>query len=190
MMAILPENLAVAPHELTRAEFMGDMALESTNPDVALDDDACIFVLEILNDADWGPKLFTDGRYSIRQHRLWDEEKNAMLFFDNEVVGFYEHANLWIHPSHRGKRLSVPLILHTAVLRGGSVLPYGMQAQHYTPAGFIAHRLAHLVAVVEAIKNGASLPEKVRAEYGVPLDSAMQSEWLLRHMEGLRLYGA
>ena len=170
------------PFEVTRDEFMGPLCLEKTRPDVALDDESCLFVLEILSDADWGPVLYQKDDYAIRQHRLWDDEKNTALFHGEELIGFYENTNLWIHPSHRGKRLSTPLILETAMLRGGSVLPNGVKAQHYTPAGFIAHRLAHLTAVVEAVKAGKHIPEKVCADYQIPLVPKKRSEWLQKQI--------
>lgn len=153
---------------LPLSKFIGaKFSLSDASLEFALGDDEAAFMLEILDGVDWSEPLCQFGEYAIRQHGAWSEGGNVAIFKGGEVVGFYEGPNLWVRPDYRGLGLAIPLILSAAKLRGGSVLPPDFDTQGYSPAGLMAHTVAHLQTVLCAIKRGAPVPEEVLREYNI-----------------------
>jgi GNAT superfamily N-acetyltransferase len=153
---------------LPLSKFIGKkFSLSEASQEYALDDDEAAFMLEILGEVEWSEPVCRFGEYTIRQHDAWAEGANVGLFHDDKLVGFYEGPNLWIHPDYRGHGLAVPLILTAARLRGGSVLPEGIETQGYSPAGLLAHTSAHLQSLLCALKNNEPIPEDVLREFNI-----------------------
>lgn len=106
-------------------------------------DGEALLLLEGLADTRWGTPVWI-GRhrhagYSIRHA----PEFVTGLFAEGDLAGFYAGSYLWLDRRHRGRGLSVPLILAAAENRGGTVLPPGVVVQGYTAAGLAAHRSAY-----------------------------------------------
>lgn len=153
---------------LPLSKFIGKkFSLSDASPEYALDDDEAAFILEILDEVEWTEPVCQFGEYTIRQHTGWSEGANVGLFHDGKLVGFYEGPNLWVHPDYRGHGLAVPLILSAARLRGGTVLPEGIEAQGYSPAGLLAHTTAHLQSLLCALRNNEPIPEDVLKEFNI-----------------------
>ncbi|MCG2579066.1 hypothetical protein LZ012_18905 [Dechloromonas sp. XY25] len=89
---------------------------------------------------------------------------HSLLLADKRIVGFYAGSYLWIARAHRGRGLSIPLILAAAEHRGGTVLPPGVVVQGFTRRGLRAHRAAHRLAVRSALAAGLPVPSSVIAE--------------------------
>lgn len=156
------------PATLPLSQFIGaKFSLSDASPDYAMDDEQAEFLLEILNGVDWSEPVCRFGEYRIRSHDAWDEGANVGLFQDERIVGFYEGPNLWVHPEYRGRGLAIPLILAAAKLRGGSVLPADFATQGYSPAGLMAHTVAHLQTLLCAIKRNEAIPDDVLREYNI-----------------------
>jgi hypothetical protein len=153
---------------LPLSKFIGaKFSLSDASAEFAMDDDEAEFMLEILNGVDWSEPLCVLGEYAIRSHAAWEEGANAGLFHGERLVGFYEGPNLWVHPDYRRLGLAIPLILSAAKLRGGSVLPPDFATQGYSPAGLMAHTVAHLQTLLCAIKRNETIPDEVLSEYNI-----------------------
>ncbi|MBS4097395.1 MAG: hypothetical protein KGZ83_11255 [Sulfuricella sp.] len=153
---------------LPLSKFIGaKFSLSDASPDFALDDDEAEFMLEILKEVDWSEPVCLFGKYTIHQHSAWTDGGNVGIFDGDDIVGFYEGPNLWVDPRYRRLGLAVPLILSAAKLRGGSVLPRDFDTQGYSPAGLLAHTVAHLQTLLCAIKQGESIPDEVLREYNI-----------------------
>ena len=153
---------------LPLSKFIGSkFSLSEASAEFAMDDDEAEFMLEILNGVEWSEPLCLFGEYRIRSHDAWEEGGNVGLFLGERLIGFYEGPNLWVHPDYRRHGLAIPLILSAARLRGGSVLPPDFDTQGYSPAGLLAHTVAHLQAVLCAIKRNEAIPEEVLREYNI-----------------------
>lgn len=153
---------------LPLSKFLGSaFSLSGASTEYALDEDAAQFMKEVLSSVEWEAPLVSCGPYSIRPHKGWETHQDVGLFHGENLVGFYEGPNLWIHPDHRGQGLATPLILAAAWLRGGHVLPEGIAEQGYSPAGLLSHVAAHLQSVIADAKAGHSIPEDVLREYGL-----------------------
>lgn len=148
--------------------FLGaPFSLADSSVKYALEDDSAQFIKEVLKDVEWDEPLMSCDPYSIRPHKGWEAGQDVGLFYNGELVGFYEGPNLWIDPAHRGKGLATPLIVAAAWMRGGRVLPEGFVEQGYSPAGMLAHVTAHLKAAIHAANNGETVPPEVLAEYNL-----------------------
>lgn len=145
----------------------GKFSLSDTSPEFAMDDDEAEFMLEILKEVEWSEPLCEFGEFTLRQHNAWTEGANVGLLHEGKIIGFYEGLNLWVDPDYRRRGLAIPLILLVAKLRGGSVLPEGVDGQNYSPAGLMAHTTAHLQALLCAIKRNEAIPPEVLAEYNI-----------------------
>ena len=157
-----------AENILPLSKFIGSkFSLSDASPEYAMSDEEAEFMLEILGEVDWSDPVCEFGAFTLRQHSAWTEGANVGLFHDGKIVGFYEGLNLWVHPDYRRQGLAIPLILMAARLRGGSVLPDGVDAQNYSPAGLLAHTTAHLQALLCAIKKNESIPQDVLNEYNI-----------------------
>lgn len=99
----------------------------------------------------WGKPLPVEGRHPGYSLRHAPEGSLTALFYGTAMVGFYAGSYLWIAGEHRGRRLSVPLILAAAEARGGTVLPPGISVQGYTVAGLAAHRAAYQQMLLRAL---------------------------------------
>lgn len=153
---------------LPLSKFIGaKFSLSDASLEFAMDGDEAEFMLEILKEVDWSESICRFGEYAIRQHSAWAEGGNVGIFLGDDIVGFYEGPNLWVHPDHRRRGLAIPLILSAAKLRGGSVLPADFDTQGYSPAGLLAHTEAHLQTLLCAIKRGDPIPEEVLREYNI-----------------------
>jgi len=156
------------PPLLPLSRFIGaKFSLSEADQENALDDDQAEFILEILSQADWSDPVCVFGEYIIRSHEGWSGGGDMGLFHGGDLVGFYEGLNLWVHASHRGRGLAIPLILTAARLRGGSVLPEGVESQKYSPAGLLAHSTAHLQTLLCALRRNEPIPQDVLREYNL-----------------------
>lgn len=156
------------PAMLPLSKFIGaKFSLSDASVEHAMNDDQAEFLLEILNGVDWSEPVCRFGEYRIRSHNAWEEGANVGVFHGARIVGFYEGPNLWVHPEYRGRGLAIPLILAAAKLRGGSVLPTDFETQGYSPAGLMAHTVAHLQTLLCAIKRNEAIPDEVLREYNI-----------------------
>ena len=93
-----------------------------------------------------------DSGYSVRP--LPDCEPEGIVILtdpENVTCGFYMDAQVWIDPDHRGRRLSIPMILEAARILGGSpVRDNDGCAVGFSLAGYSAHKAAHAYAVITA----------------------------------------
>lgn len=171
---------------LPLSKFIGSkFSLSDASPEFALDDDEAEFMLEILNEVEWSKPECEFGKFTLRQHGAWSEGANVGLFHKGKLVGFYEGLNLWVHPDFRRQGLAIPLILMAARLRGGSVLPEGVDEQNYSPAGLWAHATAHLQALLCAIKKNETIPPEVLAEYNIDDPSELAKMFGSKFIEDL-----
>ena len=153
---------------LPLSKFIGaKFSLSDASIEFAMDDDEAEFMLEVLKGVDWSEPVCVFGKFVVRSHDAWDESVNVGLFDGDNIIGFYEGPNLWVDPDYRRRGLAIPLILSTAKLRGGSVLPPDFDSQGYSPAGLLAHVSAHLERLLCAIKRKERIPEDVLREYNI-----------------------
>lgn len=125
------------------ARFIGPGGDTPSEAFVVTDEDAQE-ILGVLADAHVGQPIWGSGPYSIGVDPD-SESSSVLLRFENEAIGFYEGSCLWIAPEHRGKALSVPLILVATIERSTSVptvLPGGVTMHGYSIAGLAAHDAA------------------------------------------------
>ena len=112
-----------------------------------------------------------DGRQDDDYEWLWTcadisdtEPESAFVLFDpkDDACGFYTDGQCWIDPEHRGKGLSIPLILAAVEYLGGSPTN-NSQGLGFSRAGAAAHKAAHRHAVKAALKAGLAVPANVLA---------------------------
>lgn len=153
-----------APWQRTFAEFVGP---GRHHPSVTLrvDEDEARTILARLAGATWGEPVHVGaGRHQGYAIRHAVDDTVTGLFLDDALVGFYAGSYLWIARPHRGRGLSLPLIVAAAEARDGTVLPPGIALQGFTPLSLAAHRAAHTHAVLTAVAQGKPVPSAVLAE--------------------------
>jgi hypothetical protein len=133
------EDRAVA-----RAAFLGSGS-EMPGPVFAVSDDEAQDILDVLRAVDDRRPLWSSGGYTIATDD-YSESSSIVLTQQGNLIGFYEGSCLWIDEQHRGKGLSIPLILAAAMERSkdepATVLPPGVDSHGYSPAGLEAHDAA------------------------------------------------
>lgn len=140
-------NDMTAPRQISFLEFAGP-GIDFPSDAMRVTDREAKDILAALAVQSWTPpqavKSLADSGYSIRHA---SDTYDTALFGPDGMVGFYAGSYLWIAPEHRGKGLSIPLIVAAAEQRGGCIMPPGVVLQGYTPAGLAAHRKAHQLAM-------------------------------------------
>lgn len=153
-----------APWQNTFLAFAGPGIAHPSDTLRVSESEAAEIIAELATSA-WAPPLQVGAEHH-RQYTIAHAQAGCItaLFGADGIVGFYAGSYLWIAPAHRRRGLSTPLILAAAEQRGGTVVPPGVVAQGFSPAGLIAHRSAHLHAVLTAIAAGWPVPPAVIAE--------------------------
>jgi hypothetical protein len=137
------ERESAQKREAAYNAFLGHGCTMPSDAFAVTDEDA-EEILELLREADPAAPVWEAGGYSICTAED-SESSSVLLFYDREVVGFYEGSCLWIDAAHRGIGLSTPLILAAAIDRGGNqptVLPRDVEMHGYSVAGLAAHERA------------------------------------------------
>lgn len=159
-----------APWQRTFAEFVGPGRHHPSSSMRVADDEARELLLGLEGLA-WQPPVHAgNGRHAGYTIRNAASEPVTALFLGAHIVGFYAGSYLWIAGPHRGRGLSVPLILAAAEARDGTVLPPGVIVQGFTPHGLAAHRAAHTHAVLTAAACALPVPSRVLDELRPDLD--------------------
>lgn len=154
-----------APWQNTFRAFAGPGIDHPSDTLRVSDSEAAALIAELASIA-WAPARPV-GAERHWQYTIADARTGCItaLFGADGIVGFYAGSYLWIAPAQRRRGLSTPLILAAAAQRGGTVVPPGVIAQGFSPAGLVAHRAAHRQAVRTAIAAGWPVPPAVIAEY-------------------------
>jgi hypothetical protein len=125
-------NIMQSPWQRTLGEFAGP-GIRYPSETMRIDDGEAAGILAGLSGLARSEPVHTGtGRhagYRVR-HALGDVV--TALFAGDAIVGFYVGSYLWIERGHRGKGLSLPLVL-AAQTRGGTALPPGVIVQGSPP---------------------------------------------------------
>lgn len=94
--------------QLSEAQFLCDGARTVTADNPLAFDQGLLLIKEL------GYKFLRDLGSGYELHQVCGEPGDFVLVKDSEVVGFYSGQSLALHPQHRGRGLSTPLILAAA----------------------------------------------------------------------------
>jgi GNAT superfamily N-acetyltransferase len=103
--------------------------------------------------------VWISGSYQIQEIDEFEPEGTFVLKYKDQAVGFYMDGQCWVDEDHRGKGLSIQLILAAADYCGGSPIRNADFGIGYSDAGYAAHKAAWLYAVNEAIASRKPVPE-------------------------------
>lgn len=93
----------------------------------------------------------------------FEPASTVLLRHDGRSVGFYAAGMCWIDPEHRGKGLSIPLIVAANLIHGA--VPYDTsRGMGLSRAGMAAHQAAHRWTVKRAAEFNLQVPPEVAAE--------------------------
>lgn len=130
-------------------------------------------ILEAVEDGCDLIQVWQDGPYRICELDDFEPIPTMVLLKGNVAAGFNMCGQLWIDEDHRGRGLSIPLVLAVAARRGGEATPSELLG--FSHAGAAAHEAAWRAAVLLALEQGKDVPPTVVKDYlergGLPPNS-------------------